>query len=395
MALVRMSWASDIQPDLLIAGQKSRPPQIEVDEAPAIERAIARTEVVPSLVVLRPFAAGAKGLRIKVGRAIPTSGFALGPEFVRRDLALGRVMVRASARASMNRYLHIDAEFALPRLAGDHAFVNLLATHRNYPQLLYFGQGQNSDVHNISNYRLEDTSAEFTAGLRAFDVLRIGATAGYVKVNVGPGTSDLRPSTYQNFTSTNTPGLHQQPNFATGGGFVEVDYSDLPGSPSSGGIYSARFNNFVDQWLGAYSFRRLDVDLRQYLPFFSKQRVIALRAYTALTDSTTGRSIPFYLQPTLGGPDTLRGFRPFRFYDNNMMFFNGEYRFKVSSGLMAVLFAEGGKVFHRRGDFHFRDLQASYGGGLRTNLRGNVFMRVEVGCSHEGCQGWLRFNNMF
>jgi hypothetical protein len=43
----------------------------------------------------------------------------------------------------------------------------------------------------------------------------------------------------------------------------------------------------VDQWLGAYSFRRLDVDLRQYLPFFSKQRVIALRAYTALTDSTT------------------------------------------------------------------------------------------------------------
>jgi len=94
-----------------------------------------------------------------------------------------------------------------------------------------------------------------------------------------------------------------------------------------------------------YSFRRLDVDLRQYLPFFSKQRVIALRAYTALTDSTTGRSIPFYLQPTLGGPDTLRGFRPFRFYDNNMMFFNGEYRFKVSSGLMAVLFAEGGEGF--------------------------------------------------
>ena len=101
----------------------------------------------------------------------------------------------------------------------------------------------------------------------------------------------------------------------------------------------------MDQWLGAYSFRRLDVDLRQYLPFFSKQRVIALRAYTALTDSTTGRSIPFYLQPTLGGPDTLRGFRPFRFYDNNMMFFNGEYRFKVSSGLMAVLFAEGGEGF--------------------------------------------------
>jgi hypothetical protein len=36
-----------------------------------------------------------------------------------------------------------------------------------------------------------------------------------------------------------------------------------------------------------------------------------------------------------------------------MMFFNGEYRFKVSSGLMAVLFAEGGKVFHRRGGLSF------------------------------------------
>ncbi|MGH9675304.1 MAG: BamA/TamA family outer membrane protein [Bryobacteraceae bacterium] len=62
------------------------------------------------------------------------------------------------------------------------------------------------------------------------------------------------------------------------------------------------------------SHRRIDLRAQQYIPFFSKQRVIALRGYTAMTDARSGHRIPFYLQPTLGGPDTMRGFHPFRYH---------------------------------------------------------------------------------
>ena len=55
--------------------------------------------------------------------------------------------------------------------------------------------------------------------------------------------------------------------------------------------------------------------------------------------------MPFYLQPTLGGPDTLRGYRVSRFYGNNSAMANAEYRWEASPILDVVAFADGGKVF--------------------------------------------------
>src|SRR6185369_13310969 len=117
---------------------------------------------------------GYHGLRPKVGGMVPTSGLALGLEYVRRNIAQGQILLRTSARYSIFGYSLLDAEFALPRLAGDHAFVNVLGTYRNLPQLLYFGQGPNSRLRDKTDYRLEDTSAELTAGVRPVKPLRLG-----------------------------------------------------------------------------------------------------------------------------------------------------------------------------------------------------------------------------
>ena len=45
--------------------------------------------------------------------------------------------------------------------------------------------------------------------------------------------------------------------------------------------------------------------------------MIALHGASSLTDFQNNQKVPFYLQPTLGGPDSLRGFRYGRFYGNN------------------------------------------------------------------------------
>jgi outer membrane protein assembly factor BamA len=101
------------------------------------------------------------------------------------------------------------------------------------------------------------------------------------------------------------------------------------------------------------------------------------------------------MQPTLGGSNDLRGFRPFRFYDDNLIVFNAEYRYEIFAGMDMAIFGDAGKVFHSKKDWNVHDLEAAYGIGMRFNARNTVFMRVDAGFSHEGFQVWVKFNNVF
>ena len=160
-------------------------------------------------------------------------------------------------------------------------------------------------------------------------------------------------------------------------------------------LLSRTVSRYEDRKRQQHDFTRLDLELQQYFPFFNERRVIALRARTTLTDAKAGQTVPFYLQPRLGGPDTLRGYRPFRFADNNSLLMSAEYRYEVFSGLDMAIFADAGKVTARRGQINFKDLESSVGFGFRFNVRNNVFMRVETAFHHEGIQIVLRFNPVF
>ena len=91
----------------------------------------------------------------------------------------------------------------------------------------------------------------------------------------------------------------------------------------------------------------------------------------------------------------LRGFRPFRFYGDNALLFNAEYRYEVFAGLDMAVFADAGKVFQSKSQLNFENLEGSYGIGMRFNARNVVFMRIDAGFSHEGFQVWVTFNNVF
>src|SRR5688572_4107242 len=316
-AILSMAIASgqSLVGDAVDAQRKSRAPKFTSDEAPTIERVIGRVAEQP---VLGPLTNGIYGFRLKIGSPVVESGLALGPEYLTGTAGYG-VMFRTSARLSVSGYQHYDAEFALPRLANDHVFLNVLATHRNYPRMPYYGQGPHTSLLNRTNFRLKDSTGELTAGVRPFRVLRIGATGGYMLVNTGAGTDQRHGFNSRAFVPAAAPGFGRESRFLTSGGFVHIDATDHPYSPKTGIDYRLRFSNFVDQTPGRGSFRQLDVDLRHYISFFQKQRSIVLRGYSVLTDTRRGHTVPFYLRPSLGGPETLRGFRPFRFYDNNLV----------------------------------------------------------------------------
>ena len=120
-----------------------------------------------------------------------------------------------------------------------------------------------------------------------------------------------------------------------------------------------------------------------------------LRGSSSLTTTSDNQRVPFYLQPTLGGPDTLRGYRVNRFYGDNSVMVNAEYRWQLSALVDMVAFADGGKVFNRWEQWNLHGLQSDAGFGLRFRGRSKVVFSFDTGFSHEGFQIWFRANNLF
>jgi outer membrane protein assembly factor BamA len=372
--------------------QQKRAVQIEADRPNKVERQLVEIEQkkLPERIL-----SGVNGLGVKLGGLVAGSGFAIGPQYLREDLFSGNMTFRTSAEASLKLYQKYELQMTLPKLANDRVFIDFYSAHRNYPRINFYGLGPRSLKGQRSDYRLEDTATDLIVGVKPVPRVKLGGSVGYLWLNVGPGTDSRLISTEREFTPEQAPGIDRQTDFFRYGTFVQMDYRDNPHGPENGGNYVAQYTWYQDRKLGLHDFRRLDVDLQQYLGFFNKRRVIALRARTVLTDTDSGQTLPFYMNPVLGGSEDLRGFRPFRFSDKNLLSLTGEYRWEAFSGLDMALWVDGGKVFPRRGQLNFSNLEASYGFGLRFNVQNRTFIRLDVGFGREGFQIWFKFHDVF
>jgi outer membrane protein assembly factor BamA len=303
--------------------------------------------------------------------------------------------IRASGQVSLKGYQKYEIRFTAPRMPQDLLFADFRATHRNLPQERFFGIGQNSSKQDQTSFRLEDTNYIGRFGFTPSQHVKAGVLAGWLETNVGSGTYRRSPSIEQVFGSGEAPGIVDQPNYLQAGAFFEADFRDQPGNPRSGGRYAASWTSFQDRKLGQYDFGQYDVEVQQYFPFFNQRRVIAVRAKTTLTQTASGQEVPFFMQPTLGGSEDLRGFREYRFRDRNMVVFNAEYRWEAFSGLDLAAFADAGQVAPKPEDLRFADFQKSYGAGFRFNTEKSVFLRVDLGFSNEGRRLFVKFGHVF
>lgn len=346
--------------------------------------------------VLERISAGVGGLRVKIGGMPTGSGFAVGPEYVRDDLANGKLAFNASALGSTRRWLRFQTGLAAPSFANGKLFWESYAVRHDYNSVTYYGPGPDSEKRDRSTFRLEDTAFDTLLGVKPHKFVRFGASTGYLLANTGPGKDKRYASSEQLFANNPlSPGFKDQTDFWRWGTFGQIDYRDNPLGPRAGGNYTMRFDSYHDRDLARHDFQRLDMEAQQFIPLFNKRRVIALRARTVQTFLTTGQTVPFYQQSVLGGADDLRGFRPFRFHDNNLVVANAEYRWEVFSGLDMAIFGDAGRVSRDKWKFGLEDLETSVGFGFRFNVRNAPFLRLDVGFSHEGFQIFMKFNGIF
>jgi hypothetical protein len=315
-----------------------------------------------------------EGFFPKIGTLTTGSGFAFGPGYRDRDLLNRYGVIEVWAAGSFKKYWATQARIAFPDLAGGRIMAEGVGNLREYPREAFFGLGPDSRRADFSEFALRLREVGGRAGVRVAPALLVGAGAFLFSPRSSEGEVD----------------------YVRSNGFIEVDYRE-PLNARRGGWYRLDFSQFSDRDAGTFSFSRTDLDVRQYFGFLADRRVIALRGWLSTSQPSAGSAgIPFYLMPTLGGNDSLRGFRNYRFRGPHAMLLQAEYRWEIWSGLDAALFYDAGKVALRRSELNFDDLERDYGFGFRFNTAQGVIMRVDAAFgSRDGKHLHIVFGGVF
>lgn len=338
------------------------------------------------------------GFYAETGNMITGEGWiSAGPGY-RRTMLDGRARVDMSAAVSWNLYKLARASFQLPQLLHGRLSLETQVRYQDALQVEYFGLGRDALDSNRSAYRIDNFDLTESGRLQANRWLSIDARVGRIikpelSTAIGPRVS--APNTVDLFSDATAPGLSTQPGFIHGDLSVVADYLNHPGHPTNGGLYRATVGAYSDRDSGAYSFRRYEIEAMQFIPLSTRKLVLALRGWEVFSDPVAGGQVPFYLMPSLGGKNTLRGYADYRFHDNDLQDFNAESRIALLTHMDFALFADAGKVASTASDLDFRHLKTSYGAGIRFHNATSTLLRVDAGHSVEGWRVFVKVSDSF
>jgi outer membrane protein assembly factor BamA len=336
----------------------------------------------------------AEGLYPKIGNITAGSGFSLGPGYRHAGMFGGHADFSTFAAASLSKYWMIDARLQFPRLANDRAAVEVHGQRYDFPKEAFFGLGRDSSRANEVTYGLGNTVIGGSATVRPTTWLNLSAGLDHLQPTVSTTTEP--DSLLSVFDPSQAPGVLDEPDYFRYSATVDVNMRVPRGNPRRGGRYALTYHRYEDAENDLFSFNRVEIDLQHYVPLVRDRRVLALRGRAIMTEADTGALVPFYYQPTLGGPDDLRGFRRFRFRDQNTLLLQAEYRWEIFTAVDGAIFYDAGKVAPRREDLDLRDLESDYGIGFRFGTLNGVFLRIEGAFgSSAGAHFIMRFSHVF
>jgi hypothetical protein len=168
--------------------------------------------------------------------------------------------------------------------------------------------------------------------------------------------------------------------------FAKFDSRKPGGYASAGGLYRVDALLYHQVNDGASSFRRFDAEANQFFPIFRHNWAIALRAKASTTETAAGQSVPFFLLPTLGGGQSLRGYSTGRYRDRASMLFSAEYRWTAGPFIDMALFIDAGRVAPSLSQLNFRELKRSYGIGTTLHSFDAAIFRIDVARTAQGAR---------
>lgn len=308
-----------------------------------------------------------------------------------------RVFVDASTALSYRMYKAAQARVELPRLARSRVTVGLQGRWQDLPQIAYFGSGPESIEAHRSRYRLESSNIVGYVVGKPVQHVAIDARFGVVthlSIREPGGTSDAGdPGAASRFPGDPVYQLAEQPGFVTTELGLLADTRDRRGYPSEGGVFRVAWSRYADRGSDRFSFQRYEAEVARYLPAASRRIVFVAHAWLAASGAEDSQAVPFYLQPALGGANTLRSYADYRFHDRNLLVVNGEVRLRLLKHVDWALFADAGSVAPTVRDLGLS--RRSFGTGWRLHTVNATVARLDVAHGDEGWRVLFRVNDPF
>jgi len=338
---------------------------------------------------------GANGPQIVLGGMRDAQGLSVGMGYRRSDLFRERLGYRGTARGTIRGAYMLDFELDFSGLRTERTSVNWYTKFEHSPEIDYFGAGNATSKDTRSSFRYDDFSSDFNAAFKPVRNLSVGVTGGYFHAHTAQSGEDDVPAIDEAFGPLALFGFEQDTHYTRIGLFGYFDSRDSQTGARSGGLYGARYREYWDVQRGEFAFRQTEFEAQHYFPYFNKGRVVAVRGSLVLSYPKEGNAVPFYLQPTLGGSDELRGFVPYRFRDYHSANVSVEHRWYAFSFLDMALFADAGKVVRLKHDLTPTDLHYSGGMGFRFRFRSAIISRIDFAASSEGLRMIWTFSEAF
>lgn len=308
-----------------------------------------------------------------------------------------RAFVDASAAVSWRAYKMAQVRFEAAHLARSRVAVGTQVRWQDLTQVTYFGEGPESIEGTRSEYRMTTANVVGYTVVKPVQWLSINGRFGWLdRPDLDSPAGTFRrghPYTGEVFPGDPVFQLAEQPSYLHGETSIVADTRDERGYPSTGGMYRAAWTRFSDRDAAAFSFDRYEAEAAQFIPLAERRVVVALHAWLAGSGTETGQTVPFYLLPSLGGANTLRGYADYRFHDRSFLVLNAESRVAVLTHLDAAVFVDAGNVAPRVADLNLD--RRSYGFGVRMHARQTTFARFDVARGGEGWRFLFRVNDPF
>ncbi len=283
---------------------------------------------------------------------------------------------------SLRNYRTLDARASLPTFLDGRATVDVHAKYLFADKVSFYGLGRDSDEDRKASFTYEPTTVGASLRVQPVPYLHLGAGIGYEQVKTSGGRR--APSVEQEFSPATAPGLGEDVDYVVTHASAAVDWRESPGYTTSGGLYRIEHRRYDARDNAPWSFEATEVELQQFVPILRANWVLAFRALGTVAYGRGGDQVPFFMMPTLGSGDELRGFPNRRFRDRNRLLLQAEYRWRPSKFVDLAVFYDAGKVEARRGDLDTDGLKSAWGGGIRFHGPSYTALRLEVARSREG-----------
>ena len=414
LSIALPSFAQETRQELLREQREEKRAHVEPYKLNRVEEEMVRFDKAETPTIADR---NLKGFYPRIAWPARGSGAALGFRYWQRDF-WGRIDAAGAAFYSWRRYQHYDVQLGLiPHVGrripqkswrGDDVY-ELASTqpgfsripfymtlrYRYLPQEDFYGLGPDSELDNRTVYLQEEARFYLTTGYQLTSHFVWLFNGGYQHNEIGAGKSSTYPSTEEAFGDMTAPGLTNPPNYLRWGSQLFLDHRDEPGNTHQGFMVALAYARFDDRTEERFSFDRYGLDARAFIPLGSPQRVLALRSALLIDEADSGNVVPFFMQRSLGGSHTLRGFDSFRWRGSKVMLYQAEYRWEPLPFWDLDMFVDAGAVGGPVESLSFENLEVDWGFGTRFKTYRDIVVRFEIAFSNETTRYYVRGSTSF